>query len=173
MPVDPVGLVLGIAGLLAAFKGAVDGYVLIDAIIEKDNGSRYLALRYYVEKHKLKVWGDYFSVEDAAKCTLNNESENTRKLIATILAEISATHETASKYLYRFDLSEPEDLPRPSAGILHIGSTLIESMKLKRQKQKSKKNLRWGGRTRHIRQEASPHNLERTEYLLSSDIERP
>ena len=59
---EAAGLAIGIAGLLADFKGVVDSFVLIDAIVEVDNAERYPSLKYYIERRKLDVWSDHFKL---------------------------------------------------------------------------------------------------------------
>jgi hypothetical protein len=45
---------LAVGGILLAFKGAVDGYLLIESFFEKDNHSYTLALSYEIQKRLLE-----------------------------------------------------------------------------------------------------------------------
>jgi hypothetical protein len=71
---------LGVVGLLLAFKGAVDGYLFIDSLMEVDGSQRYLCIRYIVERHKLTIWGDYFRVNDKESCSLCQHSLKVREI---------------------------------------------------------------------------------------------
>ena len=62
-----------------------------------------MALKYYIEWRKLRVWGDEFRIDDDDSPLLR-ESRQTRILIAGILAEIKATHDLAQKYVLRYDM---------------------------------------------------------------------
>ncbi|KAF2229173.1 hypothetical protein EV356DRAFT_496401 [Viridothelium virens] len=83
---------LSVIALVAAFKGAVDSYLLIESFFDNDNGSSYLALRYHIEQYKLILWGDFFKTSDPMNCTLANQPRDTIELIALILEEIQKTH---------------------------------------------------------------------------------
>ena len=74
MAVDPVGAVLGVAGLIAAFKGAVDGYVLIESFFKKDSSLQDLACRFHVEQHRLSKWGERFQLKNGEECLLQYEN---------------------------------------------------------------------------------------------------
>lgn len=89
--VDPVGLTIGIGGLLAAFDGAVKGYLLIEEIFSKDNGVRDLALDYNIECEKLKSWGDRFNVKAGKEedCLLYHERDSIKELMSNIFGRIS------------------------------------------------------------------------------------
>lgn len=108
MSFDPISFTIGtglsLAGLLASFDGAVKGYFLIEGFFDKDKGSRDLALRYHIEHHKLRSWGDHFRVYDPERCLLINEPEHTKQLISEILARIAVLHEQARPYISRYDL---------------------------------------------------------------------
>jgi hypothetical protein len=97
------GLILGGVSLLAAFKGAVDGYLLIDSLAEVDSGQRFLCLQYIVERHKLVLWGDHFKINEESQSTLRDQSPGSRKIIALILAEIEANHARAEEFITRYE----------------------------------------------------------------------
>lgn len=107
MPADPAGLAVGLGGVLLAFKGVVDTVNLFDLIVAKDNGSKHLALRYYVERHKTTIWGDEFQPDDGLHSPLLQETNATRRLIAGVLSEMLATHHQAEKFLQRYQMEEP------------------------------------------------------------------
>jgi hypothetical protein len=92
MPVDPVGTALTIAGLLAAFKGALDSYLLVESLFDKDNGFKDLATQFNVEHEEWKEWATKFNIHDPnpEECLLYYESDESRKLINEILKQIEA-----------------------------------------------------------------------------------
>lgn len=130
--------------MLAAFKGAVDGYILINNLIESDSGLRYVCLQYNIEKHKLDIWGDYFKVDDVANCTLRGQSPKAKQLIANILAQIEAEHESAKPFVKRYDAGL-EALPVGTGRVttLHIGHSIVRGIKSARDKKSKKDNVRW------------------------------
>ncbi|KAF2113320.1 hypothetical protein BDV96DRAFT_601492 [Lophiotrema nucula] len=83
---EAVGLGLAGVGLLAGFKGAVDGYLLIEGMFDKDNGIRDIVLDYRIECEKLKSWGDRFNINAGREedCLLYNEKPQIKKLMAEI-----------------------------------------------------------------------------------------
>jgi hypothetical protein len=90
MPVDPVGTALAIAGLFAAFKGALDGYLLVESLFDKDNGFKDLATQFNVEHEEWKEWATKFNIHDPnpEECLLYYETDENRKLINEILKQI-------------------------------------------------------------------------------------
>jgi hypothetical protein len=87
----PEDTILAVAGLLAAFKGAVDGFLLIESMFEKDNGSRDLAHSYQIQKRILERWEQSQNIEssDPTACRVVNASAGDRKLVMTTLARIN------------------------------------------------------------------------------------
>lgn len=108
------GAALAVAGLLLSIKGAVDGYIFLADICEKDNGLRFAATQYYVEKVKLSVWAERFKVDDEANCLLLKQPRITRDAVWRIIAEINATHELAVDFIAKYH-AEPAALPPPAA----------------------------------------------------------
>lgn len=108
------GAALAVAGLLLSIKGAVDGYNLLTDICEKDNGLRFAATQYYVEKVKLTVWAERFKVDDEANCLLLKQSRVTRDAVWRIIAEINATHELSVAFIAKYH-AEPAALPAQGA----------------------------------------------------------
>ncbi|KAH0422001.1 hypothetical protein CcaCcLH18_13073 [Colletotrichum camelliae] len=93
------GLVLGVAGLLAGAKGAMDAFTILADIFTEDNGLRFLATKYHVEKFKLEVWGEHVKVHDAHNCLLLRESQLVQDAVLRIMAEINATHDATAGLL--------------------------------------------------------------------------
>lgn len=114
---EPVGAALALAGLIAAFKGAVDGYLLIESFFDDDDGGGYLTLRYHIEKHKPLIWGDFFRTSDPATCALASQPEVVKRLVLRILGEIKKTHDQAEPFIKKHNLV----LPGVPAGNLEKG----------------------------------------------------
>ncbi|KAL9120003.1 MAG: hypothetical protein Q9187_003444 [Circinaria calcarea] len=98
---DPVGASLSVAGILLSFKGAVDGYYLLQELLKKDSGLNDLALDYHIQRNVLRNWGDHFKVDDPdpRNCLLHYENDNTKQTITNILGHIHKLHEDAAKLL--------------------------------------------------------------------------
>ena len=141
---EPVSIAVGIAGIVLAFRGVVDTYNLFELIISKDNGSRHLALRYNIERHKTIVWGDEFRASDEKESPLLRESRSTRMLIAGILAEMRATYEVAEKYVGRYDMESLPGANFNSGGSLGMNSVLVNDIKIARESKHQKNRLKWG-----------------------------
>lgn len=137
-------IAFAVAGLIAGFKGAVDGYVLLTNIFASDNGIRFAALRFHIEKAKLDVWGERFQVNDEANCLLKKESEITRKNIGLILAEIEATQEKAAKFIKKYAI-EVVDIQKASQidQSFSKGSKWVGELRKLRQDQQQKKKVAW------------------------------
>ena len=143
MPVEPVSLSIGIAGILLAFKGVIDTVNLFDLIISRDNGSRHLALKYEIERHRTTLWGDEHRAEDEKTSPLLKESRSTRTLIAGILAEMRAAHELATKYVNRYDMDHSAAAPHESDGSLTLGSGAAINMQIRRDARVQKSKFLW------------------------------
>lgn len=150
MAVEPISLSVGIGvsvgALLLAFKGVVDSFVLIDAITEADNGSQYLALKYYIEKGKLDAWADHFNIYRPDESALRFENADTRTLIRAILVEISSLNDSAKKYLKRYAMHEPQT---PSGqGLtgsdnITLNDQVYAALKTDRRSKKQQSKFRW------------------------------
>ena len=140
MPVDPAGVAIGVGALLLAFKGAVDSFVLIDAIVEADNGERYLGLKYFIERRKLEVWSDHFMLEKVDTSPLRHETDDTRKLIAGILAEIQAVNGSAKRYLKRYDMQPSK------VGTSSVMDKMVKAIKAERDYHGQSHRFRWATR---------------------------
>lgn len=97
----PEDTILAVAGLLAAFKGAIDGFLLIESMFEKDNGSRDLAHSYQIQKRILERWGEFQNIEspNPTDCRVFNAPVADQELVMMTLARIKALHEEAENYV--------------------------------------------------------------------------
>ncbi|CCF36911.1 hypothetical protein CH063_08370 [Colletotrichum higginsianum] len=104
---EAAGLVIGVLGIVIAFKGALDTALLLEDFIE-DNQSepRHWALRYHIQKCRLKAWGDHWNAADEKHCALGTKSENFMKAIELILNEIKRLNEKADKLVQKHDISQ-------------------------------------------------------------------
>lgn len=85
---EVAGLTLGVVSLLAGFKGAVDGYLLIDDLIRKDNGIKNRVLGLELIKTQLDQWKDDFTAHVNGDSLLNYESDENQKKIIEILGRM-------------------------------------------------------------------------------------
>lgn len=99
-------LPISVASLLVTFKGTVESFVSIDAITEVDIRSRFLALKYHVERLKLDIWADSFKVQSPAESPLRFLGAQTRTNVTTVLAEIQSVNELVKKSLKRKDVPD-------------------------------------------------------------------
>lgn len=140
---EPVGAALAVAGLLAAFKGAVDGYLLIESFFDEDNGNGYLTLRYHIEKHKLVIWGDFYKTSDLASCTLAKQPDIVKELVVRILGEIEKTHEQAEPFVKKHHLQLPS-IPTGNLDTgLASGSQMVKGMAKLGLARKPRGQIRW------------------------------
>ncbi|KAF4419184.1 protein kinase [Fusarium austroafricanum] len=140
---DALGTVLGVAGLIAAFKGAVDGYMLLEAFFDDDTGCGYLSLRYHIEKHKLGIWGDFFKTSDPATCTLTKQPDVVKHLILRILGEIKKTHEDAEPFIKKHHLSEAKIPVGDVDKSLQPNSKMAQQIAAAASQRKTKGRISW------------------------------
>ncbi|KAK2615954.1 hypothetical protein N8I77_002675 [Diaporthe amygdali] len=106
------GLVIGVAGIVLAFKGAIDAALLIETFL--DDGKKscgYLALRYLIEKTRLQLWGTLVQADGTFKedeCLLLDRPEYVKKLVVGILAEIEELVKDAEKLVTKYDIATPQ-----------------------------------------------------------------
>ena len=147
MPVEPIGVAIGVAGILLAFKGVVDTVNLFDLIVSRDNGSRHLALKYHIERHRTTLWGDEHRADDEFNSPLLRETRSTRVLVAGILAEIRAAHELAAKYVKDYDMDQPGASKDGIEAALGIDSVAVTGVKALRDAKVQRKKFLWA--TKH------------------------
>ncbi|UNI16874.1 hypothetical protein JDV02_003270 [Purpureocillium takamizusanense] len=139
---EVAGISLAVAGLLLSVKGAVDGLNMLANVCERDNGLRFAATRYHVEKVKLEVWARRFRVYDVdvddddddddrgasggngggggggarEECLLLKQPRITRDAVWRIVAEINATHELAVEFIARYHVEPVVPIFTAAAG---------------------------------------------------------
>lgn len=140
---DPLGTALGVVGLIAAFKGPVDGYLLIEAFFDADTRSGYLYLRYHIKRHKLGIWGDFFKTLDLATCTLVKQPDVVKRLILRILGEIKKTHEDAEPFIKKHYLSEAKIPVGDVDKSLQANSKMAQHIAMAALQRKTKGRINW------------------------------
>jgi hypothetical protein len=149
---EVVGLAIGAISLLAAFKGAVDGYLLIESFFDKDNGLRDLALDYRIECQKLEVWGDRFKVKADREedCLLYKESEAVKKLMAEIFGRIQHLNTQAKSFVefheatdYALDFTTLGTIAPAFNKQLQLGGAQVKAMSDAQMAKQQKKRVKW------------------------------
>jgi hypothetical protein len=141
----PEDTILAVAGLLAAFKGAVDGFLLIESMFEKDNGSRDLAHSYQIQNRILERWGQSQNIEssDPTACRVVNASAGDRKLVMTTLARIKALHEEAENYVNKhIDTGATDSFMKSNLGTRSI-SAMVKQLAVVQKSDKQKGRISW------------------------------
>jgi hypothetical protein len=148
---EGVGAAIGVAGLLFAFKGAVDGYLLIESIFDEDNGLRDLVLDYNIEYEKLTSWGDRFNVKAAREedCLFYHERGPIKALMAEIFGRIEYFHEQAKKFLELHEVSDHrvdyEKITAPGTGFnrfLQLGNKAVHAVSREQMDKKQKRRAK-------------------------------
>lgn len=138
-----IGTTIGLAGIALAFNGIIDTYNLFDTIVAKDNGSKFLALQYHVERQKLLMWGDEHRPGDEGLSPLAQESRATKMIIAGTLAEIRATHELAQKILGKIKTQESYSGTINYDDDIGLDSKNVVKLQAIRNSKKQEKNIVW------------------------------
>jgi hypothetical protein len=88
---ESAAFVIGSVSLLAGFKGAIDGYVLLSDIHGAFDNSAFLQVKLKIEQHRLRLWGDFFGFTDDKECErLRKESPHAQGVVLYILMEIQS-----------------------------------------------------------------------------------
>jgi hypothetical protein len=145
---EGIGAAIGVAGLLAGFKGAVDGYLLIESIFDKDNGLIDLVLDYNIESERLTSWGDRFNVKAAREedCLFHHERGPIKALMAEIFGRIEYFHEQSRKFLELHEVSDHrvdhEKITAPGTGLhrfMQLGNKAVQAVSKEQKAKKQKK----------------------------------
>lgn len=140
---EPIGGAFAVAGLLAAFKGAVDGYLMIESFFDRDDKNKYLTLRYHIEQHKLAIWGDYFKMTSPNSCTLTKQPDIVKNYVVQILAQVKNTHEEADVIVKKHGLSLPDVGPGDLDKNLVMDSQMVKATARLGLSKISKGRVRW------------------------------
>jgi hypothetical protein len=149
---EAAGLAIGVVSLLAGFKGAIDGYLLIRSIFDEDNGLRDLALDYKLACHCLEAWGDRFKVKAPREedCLLYRENDATKGLMAELLGRVLKLQSDAAKFLdfhgakdYKVDFTKLSKSLPPVSRYFHLQSPLIEAVSKEQMAKKQSHQIKW------------------------------
>ncbi|KAL0934921.1 protein kinase [Colletotrichum truncatum] len=104
---EAVGLAVGIFGVVIAFKGAIETALILEDFFSDDqHESRHLALRYHIQKCRLKAWGDHWNAYDEQHCTLGTRTNDFHKAVQLILIEIKRLNGRAETVILKHDLDK-------------------------------------------------------------------
>ncbi|OLN95463.1 hypothetical protein CCHL11_05176 [Colletotrichum chlorophyti] len=104
---EPIGLAVGVVGILFAFKGAIDSALILEDFIDDNQSeSRHWALRYHVQKCRLEAWGDHCNIKDEANCTLAKKTQSLKKVIKWTLEEIQRLNDMIDSLVQKHDISQ-------------------------------------------------------------------
>src|SRR5690242_1273741 len=106
---DPASATFSAVGLLIAFKGAVDSYVMLTDIFASDPGLNYQALLYNIEQIILQAWGERMKITDTRECLINNEPPLIQDAVGRIMAEIATTLDEAGEWISKKYSIDPLD----------------------------------------------------------------
>lgn len=142
-------LALGIVPLvLTSIKASIGASKRIAVIFQKDNGLRFLATQYHVEKVKLEIWAELVNISDTNTndCLLLNHSEVVQNAVLSTMAEISATYDSAEKLVQRYGIAKPALATTPagdSTKTFTESSTWVKSAKDERNAIKQTHKINW------------------------------
>ena len=102
------GFVIGAAGVVLAFKGAIDTALFIESFFDDARADcGYLALSYHIEQTRLQLWGELCRANDESRsdeCTLRDKPEYLKTLIIRILGEIRKLNKEANTLIFKYDI---------------------------------------------------------------------
>lgn len=143
---EATGLVIGLAGLVAAFRGAIDGYLLVDAFLDNKTDSSYLIVHYHIQRTRLAIWGDYFQLNDASVPTdgeLSDQSEHNKQLIIKILGEVQRIHGHVERLLKKHFSSDTTASNVMSVHDLRAGNQASKKLAEEAQRMKPHSKFKW------------------------------
>ncbi|KAF2469325.1 uncharacterized protein BDR25DRAFT_48216 [Lindgomyces ingoldianus] len=106
---EVAGTVVGVVGLLVAFKGAIDGYLLIEQLFRSDVGIQDRALHFERIRKQLEKWGADYNVSSSCPdedCLFNYESPENQAIILKILERTKQHLGDAEKLLRKHTRNE-------------------------------------------------------------------
>ncbi|KAH7193835.1 uncharacterized protein B0J16DRAFT_336088 [Fusarium flagelliforme] len=144
---DPASATLSAVGLLIAFKGAVDSYVMLTDIFASDPGLNYQALLYNIEQIILQTWGERMKIADTKECLINNEPPLIQDAVGRIMAEIATTLDAAAEWVskkYSIDPFDPNQIQTSTTtNDFNTNSPWIAKLKEQRHKLKHLQRFSW------------------------------
>ncbi|GKU10761.1 hypothetical protein FLAG1_09517 [Fusarium langsethiae] len=147
---DPASVTLAAVGLLVAFKGAVDSYVMLTDIFASDPGLNYQALLYNIEQIILQTWGEKMKLSNTKECLINNQPPLIQDAVGRTMAEIVTTLDQAGKWVSKKYSIDPVDSKQSQANSttqpindFNANSPWIAKLKEQRLKLKHSQRFSW------------------------------
>ncbi|OTB16020.1 hypothetical protein K445DRAFT_22338 [Daldinia sp. EC12] len=122
-------LALGVIGIVAAFKGAVETGIFIRSFFDAEaTESSGLGLYFLIEKMRLQLWGEHCRVRDSGSCTLRDKPEDLKRLVIQTLGNIEKLSRAADDLVKEYDIAtssvqgptnELNDNLHPDSDIVH------------------------------------------------------
>ena len=142
---EVAGLVLSTVGLLAGFKGAVDGLQLLTDIYHSFEDASFYGVKFEVEKQRLHIWGEFFGFNDHANCEkLRAQPEVAQSLVLYILMEFQDATTNLDKLNAKYGLRLVDTNVKTTANAhteLKPKSDLLD--RLAEAQKKSDSKLKW------------------------------
>ncbi|KAF3059576.1 hypothetical protein GL218_04342 [Daldinia childiae] len=114
---EVTGVAMGVVSIAMAFKGAVDTYLFIGSFFDENNrGCSYAALRYHIEKTRLRLWGDQCQVENPSNCTLRDRPVYIQEVVVKILAQVKNLNADVQTLADKQNVLPSEVLPNKDLG---------------------------------------------------------
>ncbi|RGP60256.1 prion-inhibition and propagation domain-containing protein [Fusarium sporotrichioides] len=147
---DPASATLAAVGLLVAFKGAVDSYVMLTDVFASDPGLNYQALLYNIEQIILQTWGEKMKLSNTKECLINNQPPLIQDAVGRTMAEIVTTLDQAGEWVskkYSIDPVDPKqsqaNTTTQAANDFNATSPWIAKLKAQRLKLKHLQRFSW------------------------------
>ena len=104
---EAAGLALGVAGLLVAFKGAVEGYQMLRDALGDGDDAAWLRITYQTDIDVIETWGAMYMREDESGITHLQFSPVLRPAVQTILESMQVMQAEADRYLQKHGAKMP------------------------------------------------------------------
>ena len=107
MAAEAAGIALSAVALLAALSTAVDGYLLLDEILDSMNEANWLRLQYQYEKHRLQCWEHEVRKTDGeGRNRLELLPPSMKMLIHSSISEIQIAHKEIEKIVTKHNVRQ-------------------------------------------------------------------
>jgi hypothetical protein len=135
---EVAGLALGVGSIAIAFKGAVDTALFVESFSEEENTDcSYLAVKYHIQKTRLKLWGDKYIPKEGADAQLSKHRKLPPYVDETIirtLGEIKKLNQKAAEIVDRYNVkvqAVPMQVTADSVQPEHKLPELLSKLKVK------------------------------------------
>jgi len=174
---------VAVLGLMAAFKGAIDGYLLIESFFDKDNKSWDLAVEYHIQKLLLENWRDFQNINapDWKNCRLSNANTKDQKIVLHILARITTLNKEAERFIKKhLDTNLLADFTSESgqsgaSGPESLNSAAVNNFASQQMQAKQKGRMSWSikdkAKFNEIVQQLRHYNRDLTDLFSRRDAQ--